>query len=148
MQVEQTLWWLRSQRFFWREPTTCASSWYPPAYRRHALSSPDTRSWRCKVTIAATLWGLRLSGYLLYRIIKTGKDDRFDALDRGFSLAFAGFWFGQALWVSAMISDVLSAAGHSAPPYALATRSPVLTKHILLPGHDRFATCHLPQRRV
>lgn len=59
------------------------------------------------VTIAATLWGLRLSGYLLYRIIKTGKDDRFDALDRGFSLAFAGFWFGQALWVMTVSLPVI-----------------------------------------
>mmetsp|Transcript_52113 Transcript_52113/g.127237 ORF Transcript_52113/g.127237 Transcript_52113/m.127237 type:complete len:304 (+) Transcript_52113:181-1092(+) len=51
------------------------------------------------VTFAIVLWGLRLSGYLLVRILKTGSDARFDSFDRGFSLSFAGFWAGQAVWV-------------------------------------------------
>jgi steroid 5-alpha reductase family enzyme len=44
------------------------------------------------------VWGLRLSGFLLFRIIKTGKDDRFDGMrDRFFP--FLGFWVFQMLWV-------------------------------------------------
>ena len=43
-------------------------------------------------------WGARLSGFLLFRIIKTGKDDRFDEMrDKFFS--FLGFWVFQMVWV-------------------------------------------------
>jgi steroid 5-alpha reductase family enzyme len=44
------------------------------------------------------LWGLRLSGFLLFRIIKTGKDDRFDDKRDKF-FPFLGFWVFQMLWV-------------------------------------------------
>lgn len=44
------------------------------------------------------LWAARLSGFLLFRILKTGKDDRFDdKRDKFFS--FLGFWVFQMLWV-------------------------------------------------
>jgi steroid 5-alpha reductase family enzyme len=59
------------------------------------------------VTIASTLWGIRLSLYLLMRILKTGKDDRFDDKKRGFSLEFATFWVVQALWVFVVSSPVV-----------------------------------------
>lgn len=44
------------------------------------------------------VWGARLSGFLLFRILKTGKDDRFDdKRDKFFS--FLGFWVFQMIWV-------------------------------------------------
>ncbi|KAL8720501.1 MAG: hypothetical protein Q9225_002654 [Loekoesia sp. 1 TL-2023] len=44
------------------------------------------------------IWGARLSAFLLFRIIKTGKDDRFDdKRDKFFS--FLGFWVFQMIWV-------------------------------------------------
>lgn len=43
-------------------------------------------------------WGARLSGFLLFRIIKTGKDDRFDDKRDKF-FPFLGFWVFQMLWV-------------------------------------------------
>ncbi|KAF4979838.1 hypothetical protein FZEAL_4032 [Fusarium zealandicum] len=44
------------------------------------------------------IWALRLSGFLLFRIIKTGKDDRFDDKRDKF-FPFLGFWVFQMVWV-------------------------------------------------
>ncbi|KAH7076640.1 oxidoreductase-like protein [Paraphoma chrysanthemicola] len=43
-------------------------------------------------------WAARLSGFLLFRIIKTGKDDRFDDKRDKF-WSFLGFWVFQMFWV-------------------------------------------------
>lgn len=43
-------------------------------------------------------WGARLSGFLLFRILKTGKDDRFDDKRDKF-WSFLGFWVFQMIWV-------------------------------------------------
>ncbi|KAI8683666.1 hypothetical protein NCS57_00031300 [Fusarium keratoplasticum] len=44
------------------------------------------------------VWALRLSGFLLFRILKTGKDDRFDDKRDKF-FPFLGFWVFQMFWV-------------------------------------------------
>lgn len=44
------------------------------------------------------VWAVRLSGFLFFRILRTGKDDRFDdKRDRFFP--FLGFWVFQMFWV-------------------------------------------------
>ncbi|KAI0880053.1 DUF1295-domain-containing protein [Annulohypoxylon maeteangense] len=58
--------------------------------------NPDARQIVASVFIMA--WGLRLSLFLLYRVLKTGKDDRFDDKRDKF-FPFLGFWVFQMLWV-------------------------------------------------
>ncbi|KAJ0300303.1 uncharacterized protein N0V96_000386 [Colletotrichum fioriniae] len=49
-------------------------------------------------SIFIMLWGARLSAFLLFRILKTGKDDRFDDKRDKF-FPFLGFWIFQMIWV-------------------------------------------------
>ena len=63
------------------------------------LSMSGTANARQIITsIFIMLWATRLSGFLLFRILKTGKDDRFDDKRDKF-FPFLGFWVFQMLWV-------------------------------------------------
>ncbi|KAF2723287.1 DUF1295-domain-containing protein [Polychaeton citri CBS 116435] len=63
------------------------------------LAMSGTTSARQIVTsIFLMIWATRLSGFLLFRILKTGKDDRFDDKRDKF-FPFLGFWVFQMLWV-------------------------------------------------
>jgi len=44
------------------------------------------------------LWAVRIGGFLLYRVMKTGKDQRFDGMRENF-LKFSQFWILQAITV-------------------------------------------------
>lgn len=48
------------------------------------------------------VWALRLGGFLLYRVVKKGKDARFDEM-RGSFLKFGKFWLAQAVTVWAVM---------------------------------------------
>jgi len=50
------------------------------------------------IAVLISIWGIRLGSYLLARILKIGKDDRFDD-KRGDFLKFLGFWVIQAVTV-------------------------------------------------
>lgn len=60
--------------------------------------SGSTNARQIVTSIFLMLWAARLSGFLLFRILKTGKDDRFDDKRDKF-LPFFGFWAFQMLWV-------------------------------------------------
>ena len=53
---------------------------------------------RIIISAMIVVWGFRLGGYLFYRIIKIGKDARFDD-KRGNFVKFLGFWILQAITV-------------------------------------------------
>jgi len=52
------------------------------------------------IALLITIWGIRLAAYLFSRILKIGKDSRFDGIREDF-LKLAGFWTLQAvsIWI-------------------------------------------------
>lgn len=67
-------------------------------------SSISVRQW--VVTMGVIAWGVRLSGFLFYRILVTEEDSRFDGI-REELLKFAAFWLFQMIWVFATSLTVI-----------------------------------------
>ncbi len=57
------------------------------------------------VAAMVSLWGIRLASYLFIRILKIGKDKRFDGIREDF-WKFASFWVLQAISISAIMLPV------------------------------------------
>ncbi|OZJ03894.1 hypothetical protein BZG36_03950 [Bifiguratus adelaidae] len=49
-------------------------------------------------SVLVMVWSIRLGGFRLFRILKSGKDDRFDEIRNNIA-KFAAFWVGQMVWV-------------------------------------------------
>ncbi|KAL0579279.1 hypothetical protein V5O48_002733 [Marasmius crinis-equi] len=49
-------------------------------------------------SVFVMVWAVRIAAFLLYRVLKTGSDSRFDDI-RAHFFKFLGFWIGQILWV-------------------------------------------------
>ncbi len=66
------------------------------------------------LTVLVFLWGIRLASYLLIRILKTGKDERFNKI-RDNPLKFLVFWIFQILWVYTVSLPVIFVNSPVAP---------------------------------
>jgi len=71
--------------------------------------SISTRQWA--VNILVIVWGVRLSGFLFYRILVTEADTRFDGI-RDDLCKFGAFWAFQALWVFVVSLPVIYINGN------------------------------------
>jgi len=49
-------------------------------------------------SILVMIWAVRISGFLFFRVLKTGHDGRFDEIRKHF-FKFLAFWIAQILWV-------------------------------------------------
>ncbi|RDB20823.1 hypothetical protein Hypma_011952 [Hypsizygus marmoreus] len=49
-------------------------------------------------SVLVMVWAVRIAGFLLFRVLKTGSDTRFDEI-RSHFLKFLAFWIGQIIWV-------------------------------------------------
>ncbi|KAK4688178.1 hypothetical protein P7C73_g1939, partial [Tremellales sp. Uapishka_1] len=89
--------------------TTTALSMYYPSVKslftngpRIPFHLPTTAFFHPRQLIISglmILWAGRIGSFLLQRVLKAGKDSRFDDLKTK-PLIFTGMWFGQAVWVS------------------------------------------------
>jgi steroid 5-alpha reductase family enzyme len=59
-------------------------------------------------SVFVMLWSARLAGFLLFRVLKTGSDTRFDDM-RSHFFKFAGFWTFQIIWVWVVCMSILPA---------------------------------------
>ena len=66
------------------------------------------------LTVLVILWGVRLASYLLIRIVKIGKDERFNQV-RENPLKFLVFWIFQIVWVFTVSLPVMFVNSPIAP---------------------------------
>lgn len=76
--------WSAANAIFLAIFTLCCGDQY---YARNVIAS-----------VFAVMWGLRLGGFQLFRMLKMGGDNRFDEM-RSNPLKFGGFWVFQLIWV-------------------------------------------------
>ena len=72
----------------------------------YLININNSSIFRFILLLLVTLWGLRLSIYLFIRILKTGKDKRFDGIREDFK-KFASFWLLQAISIFIILLPTL-----------------------------------------
>lgn len=90
---------------FWRRSDKLTDISYAVTFATIAIWSfvTSSREWYHTLLMAlVVVWATRLGGFLLYRVIKKGKDARFDGMRESFT-KFGKFWLGQAITVWVMM---------------------------------------------
>ena len=90
---------------FWRRSDKLTDISYAVTFATIAIWSfvTSSREWYHALLMAlVVVWATRLGGFLLYRVIKKGKDARFDGMRESFT-KFGKFWLGQAITVWVMM---------------------------------------------
>lgn len=67
-------------------------------------------------SLAVLIWALRLGGFLVYRIRKTGKDKRFNDIRHDF-FKFLKFWLGQGIVAWFLLLPLLFVSSHAITTY-------------------------------
>ena len=78
-----------------------------------AFFQGDASPYHAVLLAIILVWAVRIGGFLLYRVMKTGKDRRFDGVREDFK-KFGTFWIGQAITVWALLIPSLMAFRASA----------------------------------
>lgn len=90
---------------FWRKSDKLTDISYAATFATIAIWSfiTSSREWyHTLLMVLVVLWAIRLGGFLLYRVIKKGKDARFDGMRESFT-KFGKFWLAQAITVWVMM---------------------------------------------
>jgi steroid 5-alpha reductase family enzyme len=95
---------LQSERFY----DLTGSLTYITVTALAVLLSPEVDARSLLLLVLVVLWAARLGTYLVRRIRKAGKDDRFDAIKPSF-LRFLNAWTLQGLWVTLTLAAALAA---------------------------------------
>ena len=90
------------------------------------LQQGEIQYYRLIIALLVLLWALRLGSYLVSRIIKKGRDVRFDAM-RKVWWRFGGFWLLQTLSIWVISLPFVIALGQSGINVHRALGSPALT---------------------
>lgn len=90
------------------------------------LVTSEQSGYHVVLTAMIGLWALRLGGFLLYRVIRSGQDSRFDDM-RGDFFKFGKFWVAQAVTVWVMMIPSVFAYSSTGTPY-----QPLLAAGVIL----------------
>ncbi len=95
---------LQSERFY----DLTGSLTYITVTALAVFLSPETDARSLLLLVLVVVWAARLGTYLVRRIRKAGKDDRFDLIKPSF-LRFLNAWTLQGLWVTLTLAAALAA---------------------------------------